>query len=122
MEKLSPQIRHQLAQYQQAQQQAQMLINQRQQLEMLLRETERAHEELSKLPDDNVVYKSVGTILVKSNKVDLQKNLAEQKETLDLRVKTLERQGERAVQRLKEMQVKIDEALKGQQLGEGMAS
>ena len=122
MEKLSPQIRHQLAQYQQAQQQAQMLMNQRQQLEMLLRETERAHEELSKLPDDNVVYKSVGTILVKSNKVDLQKNLAEQKETLDLRVKTLERQGERAVQRLKEMQVKIDEALKGQKPGEGMAS
>jgi len=122
MEKLSPQIRHQLAQYQQAQQQAQMLINQRQQLEMLLRETERAHEELSKLPDDNVVYKSVGTILVKSNKAELQKNLAEQKETLDLRVKTLERQGERAVQRLKEMQVKIDEALKGQKPGEGMAS
>ena len=122
MEKLSPQIRHQLAQYQQAQQQAQMLINQRQQLEMLLRETERAHEELSKLPDDNVVYKSVGTILVKSNKTELQKNLAEQKETLDLRVKTLERQGERAVQRLKEMQVKIDEALKGQKPGEGMAS
>ena len=122
MEKLSPQIRHQLAQYQQAQQQAQMLMNQRQQLEMLLRETERAHEELSKLPDDNVVYKSVGTILVKSNKTELQKNLAEQKETLDLRVKTLERQGERAVQRLKEMQVKIDEALKGQKPGEGMAS
>jgi len=122
MEKLSPQIRHQLAQYQQAQQQAQMLVNQRQQLEMLLRETERAHEELSKLPDDNVVYKSVGAILVKSNKAELQKSLAEQKETLDLRVKTLERQGERAVQRLKEMQVKIDEALKGQNPGEGMAS
>ncbi len=121
MEKLSPQMRHQLAQYQQAQQQAQMLMNQRQQLEMLLRETERAHEELAKLPDDAVVYKSVGTILVKSNKVDLQKNLVEQKETLDLRVKTLERQGERAIQRLKEMQGKIDEALKGQ-VPEGMGS
>ncbi len=121
MDKLSPQMRHQLAQYQQAQQQAQMLMNQRQQLDMLLRETERAHEELTKLPDDAVVYKSVGTILVKSNKADLQKNLAEQKETLDLRIKTLERQGERAIQRLKEMQGKIDEALKGQN-PEGMAS
>jgi len=121
MDKLSPQMRHQLAQYQQAQQQAQMLMNQRQQLDMLLRETERAHEELTKLPDDAVVYKSVGTILVKSTKTDLQKNLVEQKETLDLRIKTLERQSERAIQRLKEMQVKIDEALKGQN-PEGMAS
>jgi len=113
MEKLSPQMRHQLAQFQQAQQQAQVLLSQRQQLELLLRETERALEELGKLPEDAVVYKSVGTILVKSEKTVLQKDLAEQKETLDLRLKTLERQGERAVQRLREMRDKIDEALKG---------
>jgi len=122
MEKMSPQMRHQLAQFQQAQQQAQMLLSQRQQLEILLRETERAAEELTKLPDDAVVYKSVGTILIKSEKTELQKNLSEQKETLELRVKTLERQGERALQRLKEMRDKIDEALKGQKPGEGVAS
>ncbi len=122
MEKVSPQIQHQLAQFQQAQQQTQMLLNQRQQLEVLLRETERALEEINKLPDDAVVYKSVGTILIKSEKPELHKGLTEQKETLDLRVKTIERQGERAVQRLKEMREKIDDALKGQNLGEGMAS
>jgi len=121
MDKLSPQMRHQLAQFQQAQQQAQILLNQKQQLEVLLRETERAHEELAKLPDDAVVYKSLGTILVRANKVELQKSLAEQKETLDLRIKTLERQTERAIQRLQEMQSKIDEALKGQK-PEGLAS
>ncbi|MEM3420647.1 MAG: prefoldin subunit beta [Candidatus Hadarchaeum sp.] len=121
MDKLSPQLRHQLAQFQQAQQQAQILMSQRQQLELLLRETERAHEELVKLPDDAVVYKSLGTILVKASKVELQKSLAEQKETLDLRIKTLERQSERAIQRLREMQSKIDEALKGQG-SEGLAS
>ncbi len=122
MEKMSPQMRHQLAQFQQAQQQAQVLLSQRQQMEVLLRETERALEELSKLVDDAVVYKSVGTILIKTDKKELQKGLSEQKETLDLRVKTLERQGERAVQRLKEMREKIDESLKGQQPGEGAAS
>lgn len=121
MDKLSPQMRHQLAQFQQAQQQAQILLNQKQQLEVLLRETARAHEELAKLPDDAVVYKSLGTILVRANKVELQKSLAEQKETLDLRIKTLERQTERAIQRLQEMQSKIDEALKGQK-PEGLAS
>jgi len=122
MEKLSPQMRHQLAQFQQAQQQAQVLLSQRQQLELLLRETERALEELGKLPEDAVVYKSVGTILVKSEKAVLQKDLAEQKETLDLRIKTLERQGERAVQRLREMRDKIDEALKGKPSEEAVTS
>ncbi|MDI6883842.1 MAG: prefoldin subunit beta [Hadesarchaea archaeon] len=122
MEKLSPQLRHQLAQFQEVQQQTQVLLAQRQQLELLLRETERALEELGKLPEDAVVHKSVGTILVRSNKGELQKELTEQKETLDLRVKTLERQGERAVQRLREMRDKIDEALKGKKPEEGAAS
>lgn len=121
MEKISPQLRHQLAQFQQVQQQTQILLTQRQQLELLFRETERALEELGKLPEDAVVYKSVGAILVKSEKGPLQKDLAEQKETLDLRVKTLERQGERAVQRLREMREKIDEALKGKKPSEGAA-
>lgn len=121
MEKLSPQLRHQLAQFQQVQQQAQVLLNQRQQLELLLKETERALEELSKLSEDAVVYKSVGTLLVRSEKVKMQKDLAEQKEMLDLRVKTIERQEERAVQRLREMRDKIDEALKGRQTGEEIA-
>lgn len=121
MEKLSPQLRHQLAQFQQVQQQAQVLLNQRQQLELLLKETERALEELSKLSEDAVVYKSVGTLLVRSEKVKMQKDLAEQKEMLDLRVKTVERQEERAVQRLREMRDKIDEALKGRQIGEEIA-
>lgn len=121
MEKLSPQLRHQLAQFQQVQQQAQVLLNQRQQLELLLKETERALEELSKLSEDAVVYKSVGTLLVRSEKVKMQKDLAEQKEMFDLRVKTIERQEERAVQRLREMRDKIDEALKGRQTGEEIA-
>lgn len=121
MEKLSPQLRHQLAQFQQVQQQAQVLLSQRQQLELLLRETERALEELSKLSEDAVVYKSVGTLLVRSEKAKMQKDLAEQKEMFDLRVKTVERQEERAVQRLREMRDKIDEALKGKQIGEEIA-
>ncbi|MEW6592145.1 MAG: prefoldin subunit beta [Candidatus Hadarchaeota archaeon] len=114
MEKLSPQMRHQLAQFQQVQQQAQALLSQRQQLEVLLHETERAIEELGKLQDDATVYKSVGTILVKSSKKDVEKNLTEEKETIDLRVKTIQRQEERAMQRLQEMREKLDQSLKSQ--------
>ncbi|RLG57782.1 MAG: prefoldin subunit beta [Hadesarchaea archaeon] len=122
MENLSPQLRHQIAQFRQVQQQVQMLLSQRQQVELLLKETERALEELGKLSDDAVVYKSVGTLLVRSEKSTLQKNLTEQKESLELRVKTLQRQEERAVQRLREMHEKIDEALKSRGLSENSPS
>ncbi|MDH5443337.1 MAG: prefoldin subunit beta [Hadesarchaea archaeon] len=121
MEKLSPQLRHQLAQFQQAQQQAQALMSQKQQLELIMRETERALEELDKLQEGAAVYKSVGTILVKSEREELKKSLSEHKETLDLRIKTLERQEERVVQRLREMREKLEGALKGKQLGEEAA-
>ncbi len=121
MERLSPQLRHQLAQFQQAQQQAQVLTTQRQQLELLLRETERALEELGKLQEGATVYKSVGTILVKSEREELKKSLGEQKETLGLRIKTLERQEERVVQRLREMREKLEGSLKGRQPSEEAA-
>ncbi|MEM2878372.1 MAG: prefoldin subunit beta [Candidatus Hadarchaeales archaeon] len=112
MEKISPELRHQLAQFQQVQQQAQVLATQRQQLELLLRETEKALEELGKLPDDAGVYKSVGGILIKSEKNLIQTELSEQKETLDLRIKALQKQEERSMQRLREMRDKIDRELK----------
>ena len=113
MEKLSPQLRHQLAQYQQLQQQAQALISQRQQLEILLKETERALAELQKLPAEATVYRMVGALLVKANKQEVERNLSEEKETLDLRVKTVARQQDRVIERLREMQERINQALKG---------
>jgi prefoldin beta subunit len=115
MEELSPQMRHQVAQFQQAQQQAQALVAQKQQLELILRETERAVEELGKLPEGSTVYKSVGSILIKADREAVKKELTENKETLDLRIKTIERQEERVVGRLREMRDKIQEALKAKQ-------
>ncbi len=113
MEKISPQIRHQLAQFQHTQQQAQVLMSQKQQLEILLHETERAFEDLQKLADDAVVYKSVGTVMVKYDKKKLEGELGEQRETLGLRIKTVVRQEERTIQRLNEMREKLDQAMKG---------
>lgn len=115
MEELPPQLRHQLAQYQQAQQQAQALLAQKQQLELALRETERALAELEKLEEGATVYKSVGGILIKTGRAELTKELTERKETLDLRIKTIERQEGRILERLREMREKLQEALKSRQ-------
>ena len=115
MEELPPQLRHQIAQFQQVQQQAQALTVQKQQLELALHETERALEELGKLEEGATVYKSVGSILIKAGRDDLKKELTERKETLDLRIKTIERQEGRVVERLREMRDKLQEALKTRQ-------
>jgi prefoldin beta subunit len=115
MEELPPQLRHQIAQFQQAQQQAQALTVQKQQLELALHETERAIEEMDKLEPSATVYKSVGGILIKAGRDEVKKELTERKETLDLRVKTVERQEGRVVERLREMRDKLQEALKSRQ-------
>lgn len=115
MEELPPSLRHQLAQFQRVQQQAQALMAQKQQLELALRETERALEELGKLQEGATVYRSVGGILIKAEQANLTKELTERKETLDLRIKTIERQEERVVERLREMREKLQEALKAKQ-------
>ena len=122
MEELPPQLRHQLAQFQQAQQQAQALGAQKQQLELALRETERALEELEKLEEGATVYKSVGSILIKANRDEVKKDLTERKETLGLRIKTIERQEGRVIERLREMRDKLQEALKARQTPGGGAA
>lgn len=112
MEELPPQLKHLMAQYQQAQQHAQALSAQRQQLELLKLETKKALEELEKAPQDAAVYREVGPLLIRANREELKKELEEQGETLELRVKTLQKQEERVVERLRELQQKLEEALK----------
>ena len=108
---IPPKVQHQLAQFQQLQQQAQAIINQKVQLQLQLRETERALEELGKMVADSEVYKSAGALLIKSDKVTLEKELSERKETLELRVKTIEKQEERIRKRLEELQQELRQAL-----------
>lgn len=115
-EELPPQLRHQLAQLQQVQQQAQAVMAQRQQLELTMRETGRALEELEKLEGGATIYKSVGGILVKADRDRVKKELEEQKEILDLRIKTLERQEQRIIGRLGEMRQKLEEELKARRV------
>ncbi len=104
---LPPQVQHQLAQLQQVQQQAQAIFGQKTQVEVMLRDTERALEELEKLDDNAVIYKGVGELLIKSEKSSTQLELADKKETLDLRFKSLERQEQRIQKKFQELQEQL---------------
>jgi len=104
-------VQGQIAQLQQIQQQAQIIGSQKAQLEAMIRENEGALGELGKAPDDATVYKTAGGIMLRSTKAELVKELTEQKEQLDLRVKTLERQQERLQKRFEQLQGNIKDQL-----------
>jgi len=108
---LPPQVQNQLAQLQQVQQQAQMLIGQKNQVSMMLKDTEMALKELEKLDEDSIIYKSVGEILIKADKNKTLEELTEKKDMLDLRLKTLSRQEERVQNRYKQLHEQIKQSL-----------
>lgn len=110
---LPPQVQHQLAQLQQVQQQAQALATQKAQVTSALNETEMALEELKKLEEDAVIYKNVGQLLIKSERDVVSNELAEKKETLELRARTLERQEERIQKRFQQLQEQLRSAIGG---------
>ena len=120
-DRLSPQLKQEILQIQQLQQQAQVMVQQRLQMELQLKETEKAVEELSKLKDTSEIYKNIGTLLIKSKKKEVSEELVEKKETLELRIKTFKKQEERIEGKLKEMQTKIQDALKTQSSAMGSA-
>ena len=112
MEQIPHKVQNQIMQLQQVQQQAQAIATQRMQLDLQLKEVERSLAEVEKLDDKAEIYKNVGAILMRSRTPLIKGGLQEKKETLELRIKTIQRQGEKAQQRLKEMQEKIQKELK----------
>jgi prefoldin beta subunit len=113
---LSPQLKEQLMRLQQMQQTLQAVVTQRQQLEIELSETERAVSELEKASDETPVYKTIGNILIRTDKQLLLNELKERKELLSTRVTVLGKQEERTRERIKELQLKLQERLRQEQI------
>lgn len=106
-------VQHQIAQFQQMQQQAQAITMQKQNVDMQIRETENALEELKKVEEDSDVYKTAGNLLIKVKKDGMVTELEDNLETLKLREKTVGRQEERIMKKLQEMQTSIQDAMQG---------
>ena len=101
-----------MARYDQTQQNLQAVLAQKQQVELELNETDKALEELGKASDSEAVYKFAGNLLVKAKKEDLIKELAERKELANTRKMVLSKQESRFRETLKDLQTKIDAAVK----------
>lgn len=114
MKEIPPQIQNQLAQFQQLQQNLQVIATQRLQLEARLREIDATLNEFEKLKEDATIYRNIGNLLVKvEDRAALKKELEEQKETLSIRVKTLEKQEKSLGDRYERLQAQLSQALGG---------
>ncbi|MDI9609799.1 MAG: prefoldin subunit beta [Archaeoglobales archaeon] len=116
MSELPPQVQNLVAQLQQIQQQLQLVVNQKAQIEAMFEETKQALEELQNVSEETPIYKAVGSILVREGKEKVVRELNEKKESFEIRIKTLERQEERLKERFAELQKKL-QGLLGQQAG-----
>jgi len=84
-------------------------------LEAEMSEADRAIEELKKAAIDAIVYKQAGSVLIKSNKDDLLKELEEKKELTKTRIMVLGKQEDRIKASLQEVQNKVNESIKNKQ-------
>ena len=105
-------LREQLARYDQTQQNLQAVLAQKQQVELELGETEKALEELGKASDSEAVYKFAGNLLVRVKKEEVLKELSEKKELANTRKMVLAKQETRFRESLKDLQTRIDDAVK----------
>jgi prefoldin beta subunit len=113
MSSMSPKVQNQIQQLQQVQQQLQTVLSQKAQYEIEIRETRRADEELADLPADATVFQSVGTVMMQKPKEAVSAALKEKVETLELRVKQLERQEQMLQGRFETLQSQVKQALEG---------
>jgi len=110
--RLPPQIQQRLLRLQQLQQTLQGVMAQKQQLTLQLSEVEQAVSELEKLNETAVIYKSIGALLVKSEKDKVTTELTERKELLKMRVDVLGKQETRLRTQVKDLQEKLQQDLR----------
>jgi prefoldin beta subunit len=109
--KLPPQVQERLLRLQQLQQTLQTVLAQKQQVEFELTEIEQALNELQKMAEDAVIYKAIGSLLVKAEKAKITIDLNERKELLNTRSTVLGKQEERLRGQLKDLQTRLQQDL-----------
>ena len=121
MTEITPEnVQEKLNLFQQMQQQVQTLSQQASQIDMSIRETERTLEEIKDSGKDSVLYRAIGSVMKKVEDVEkLRSELTEEKETMEIRNKSLKNQIETVNKELEGMQKKLTPVLQKVQEGSG---
>jgi prefoldin beta subunit len=105
-------LQNDLKQFQRLQAELQAVAQQRLQFDLKLRETTHTLEELKAVPADATIYRPIGGLLVKAkDRAEVEALLSDEKETLEVRVKAVERQENHLKERFSTMQKELSEAL-----------
>jgi prefoldin beta subunit len=113
MNNISPKVQNQINMLQQLQQQLQTILQQKAQYELAVREARRAQEEIKDSDNDAVMYMSVGTIMMQKKKDVVDAKLTEKIETLELRIRSLEKQEKMLQGKFEQLQSQIKAAIEG---------
>ncbi len=106
---VSKDAQHLLMQAQQYQQQLQMVMTQKETLNLQLVETSKALEELSK-PGKDEVYKITGPVLIKVSREEARKDLRSKKDLAMVRMKAIEKSETGLKEKLEEFRGKLAKA------------
>ena len=109
-EKMSPEIQQKLMEFQEAQQQARMVLAQKYQMELQLKEAQAALSAVEDV-DKPEIHKVVGQILIKSDKSSVVKELNEKVDMLEVRMKSLETKEKELTAKLKSIQDRLQGVL-----------
>lgn len=110
--KLPPQVQERLLRLQSIENDLQAVRTQKKQLELALSEVGQALDELEKLSEDAVIYKSIGSLLVKSEKKKVFNDLTEKRELYTTRISVLDRQEKRLDSQSRDLQSKLQRDLR----------
>jgi prefoldin beta subunit len=109
---ISPKLENQLSQFEQLRTQVQMIFNQKVQMSTTLKEIQGAVEELKKANKDTPIFRNVGALLVKVDDLEkLNGELKEEADTLEVRIKQLEKQEKVLNEKYMKLQESIQQAM-----------
>ena len=109
---LPAKLQNDIRQFQRLQQELGAVQQQRMQVDLKLREVTHTLEELKSLPEDVVIYRPIGGLLVRAkNRKEVEDLLSEEKETAEVRLKAVERQENHLKERYTSMQQELTQAL-----------
>ena len=116
-------LQNDIKQFQRLQQELGGIQQQRLQIDLRVRELGHTLDELKTLADESVVYRPIGGLLIRAkNKKEVEELLTEDKETLEVRLKAIERQENHLKERYTTMQQELTQALQAQGLSPGSDS
>ncbi|NYZ76859.1 prefoldin subunit [Candidatus Micrarchaeota archaeon] len=99
-----------LGEYENLEKQLEMLLLQRNQLKLQLGETKNAQEELRHATGE--IYKSAGSLVLKTTKENAEKELKERKELIEIKLNAIQKEEEKMRIVLKELQESLQEQMK----------